>query len=1726
VLFTKDAQVNVGTLVASTLKMSNEDFLQSRYRLEGGSENAIVNQGVLKAKGGDGKGGSVALVAAKIINEGSITTPKGTVGLVAASKVVLDMGGPVRIQVEEGALNALIEQGGAIRAEGGRILMTAKAANELRTTVINHSGISVAASIDTNEAGEIVLAGGENGGVAVSGRLDVSSSVGKGGKVQITGSDILLKSGSSINASGAKGGGTVLVGGDWQGSGSLQQAKTVTMEQDAVIDASAVDVGDGGKVVLWSDIHNAESITAAKGLIKASAGINGGNGGQVETSGKILDVAGVAVLAGTTNGRSGFWLLDPDNLTIDAAGRTSITNSLNNGTSVEINTSSAASFGTTVNFTGATGDVIMRGGDISVSPSAAVNFTINASGGIVLGGNITSSSNSLNINIIPGTVNGTTKSIVFRDSSSWTTRGGNISLRGPVELWSDLTLNTSSVSGGGSVLFGSTIESLKLDTFTSSGNSTWVAPSNVTKVEVLLVGGGGGGGYDAGGGGGGGGVIYNTSYAVTAGTSYNVTVGAGGTGGVGYVNGTNITGATNEQKGVNGTIGGNTSFATLTAIGGGSGGGKGQAGGSGGANGGSGEKYISGTNSSLADYYAGAGGSGAGANGGAAVNYGNGTGKAGDGGIGSSNSITGITQIYGSGGGGGVYSSSSIAGNGSVGSAAGGNFTSNANAVPAADPLTASASYGGGGAGGGVVSAGHGNGTSGASGAVFIKYQYPNNLTINSGSGAVTFNGTVGNVGAIGNLSLSSANGTTTVNTSLVATTGSQTYSNPVTISQAATLRAASITTSSTMGASSNALTMTTDAVSIGGVLSGTSSLIIQPYTSSTTIGLNTGAGNLSLNATEISRLSGFSSITIGSTNGTGAINLTGTTSIGSSTTLRADSASINIGSSFSVTGNLTVNTTGTTTISGTNVNATGTETYTGAVALGASTALAATTVNTQSTISGGGYDLTVTGNSNVGAAITNLGNYSVTGTTTLGGNVSATGNQTYTGQVTLSGAARAITAGNNIALTGGAVSASALNLDMTATSGGVSSPGSIALTGGNLSITQGGNSTISGIISGSGSVTKAGSGTLILSGSNTFTGNVALNAGTLNLNSSSALGNNGTISFGGGALQFSSSNTNDYSSRFSTAASQQYKFDTNGQNVTLNTAMTSSGATLTKSGTGTLILTGNNTYSGLNTISAGVLQVGNGGASGWIVGNVANSGDLVFNLSSNHVIVNSTVSNAFTGYISGTGNLTKNGSGNLTLDAGGDFFAYPCYRTSLCNGVNVGSVAASSFTGDITINQGRLIGVNQRNANTLLAGNQTSSFGNPALGKTITINSGGTLVFGNNDVLDYSASTPNVTIVVNSGGLITNQQASDSSAQTGVFNALGNVTLNGGNISSIGGYNTSFRAFYLRGEVTATGNTTSYITQSGNDSSSGVQISSSSINVTSGSTLIVSTAFNDQPAATSSLTKSGAGELVLTGTNSFSGNLTITGGNVTLGDGGSTGSIPTSNTSATSISAGANFRFNLNSSINFNGSITGAGSVVQMGTGTTTITNNNTYTGGTTISNGTLNLGAASAIGPAGTRAANGNITFSGGTLQYSASNQVDYSGRFSTADSQQYKIDTNGQNITLASAMTSVGGSLTKSGSGNLILTGLNTFTGLTTVSSGSLIVGANGTSGALASNNVSLTGNIAFTRSDDITFSGNISGTGGFGKSGNGNLTLTGTNSYSGDTLIASGRLIVGD
>ncbi len=134
----------------------------------------------------------------------------------------------------------------------------------------------------------------------------------------------------------------------------------------------------------------------------------------------------------------------------------------------------------------------------------------------------------------------------------------------------------------------------------------------------------------------------------------------------------------------------------------------------------------------------------------------------------------------------------------------------------------------------------------------------------------------------------------------------------------------------------------------------------------------------------------------------------------------------------------------------------------------------------------------------------------------------------------------------------------------------------------------------------------KLGTGTLVLTGNNTYSGGTLLNAGTLNVGSTGALGNTGTLSFNGGTLQYSAANHTDYSGRFSQEIGQNYRIDTNGQNITFAAALNSqTGPLLTKLGDGTLTLTGASRYSGATTVSAGVLLANSAGGSATGTGTV-----------------------------------------------------------------------------------------------------------------------------------------------------------------------------------------------------------------------------------------------------------------------------------------------------------------------------------------------------------------------------------------------------------------------------------------------------------------------------------------------------------------------------------------
>ena len=231
------------------------------------------------------------------------------------------------------------------------------------------------------------------------------------------------------------------------------------------------------------------------------------------------------------------------------------------------------------------------------------------------------------------------------------------------------------------------------------------------------------------------------------------------------------------------------------------------------------------------------------------------------------------------------------------------------------------------------------------------------------------------------------------------------------------------------------------------------------------------------------------------------------------------------------------------------------------------------------------------------------------------------------------------------------------------------------------------------------------------------------------------------------------------------------------------------------------------------------------------------------------------------------------------------------------------------------------------------------------------------------------------------------------------------------------------------------------------------------------------------------------SGTTVLTGDNTYTGDTTIQGGILQLGNGGTSGSI------AGNVLDNAILKFDRSNSMTVAGLISGSGTVEQAGAGTTILTANNVYTGGTTISSGTLQLGNGGATGAiVGDVANNGTLV-------------VDRS-------------DT----LTLAGAVSGTG-AVHQDGAGTTILTGGNTYTGGTTISAGTLQLGNGGATGSIMGD-VTDNGRLVFNRSDTLTFAGAISGTGAVAHTGTGTTVLTADHSYAGGTTISAGTLQLGN
>src|SRR5262245_57160100 len=344
VLFGSNAVVNTAGFLATTSDIKNKDFMAGRYNfnIPGRPDASIVNNGNITAA----SGGFAALVAPGVRNTGTITATLGTVGLAAGNSFTLDFYGDRLITLAVGdkiagqvvdvqtrkPLRSLVENTGKLRANGGRVELTAAAARHVVDSVINTSGVIEAISVG-QRGGTIVLSAATAGGhhhhakaprqtIRVSGTLSASGKDGgKGGKVVVTGQNIEI-SNARIDVSGRDGGGTALIGVG-QGGGRhdageashrrkgheherIANASTVSVDRASVIDASATGSGNGGTVVvtgenievrnsridvsgrdgggtavIGGDARNASTVSVdSTSTIDASAR-NSGNGGNV-----------------------------------------------------------------------------------------------------------------------------------------------------------------------------------------------------------------------------------------------------------------------------------------------------------------------------------------------------------------------------------------------------------------------------------------------------------------------------------------------------------------------------------------------------------------------------------------------------------------------------------------------------------------------------------------------------------------------------------------------------------------------------------------------------------------------------------------------------------------------------------------------------------------------------------------------------------------------------------------------------------------------------------------------------------------------------------------------------------------------------------------------------------------------------------------------------------------------------------------------------------------------------------------------------------------------------------------------------------------------------------------------------------------------------------------------------------------------------------------------------
>ncbi|MYM41770.1 YDG domain-containing protein [Duganella qianjiadongensis] len=301
VLFGAGAQVDVNGLVASSLALSNSDFLAGKNNFSGSPDaGKVSNAGTIRTPAG----GQVFLIAPSVENRGIISTENGEVVLAAGHSVQLFEAADPNLQVVVSAASDQALNLGQIVAQGGRI--------GVYGALVNQRGRISADSAVRGANGKIMLkSSGTTLLEAGSSTSATGSNLNIGGDIMLLGPQVGLTGDAVVDASGAAGGGTVLLGGDYQGRNpAIANAKQSYVGKDSVIRADAISAGDGGKVIVWGD-----DATRMYGSISARGGARSGNGGLIETSGHVLDMRGQADTR-AAQGKTGTLLLDPANIYI------------------------------------------------------------------------------------------------------------------------------------------------------------------------------------------------------------------------------------------------------------------------------------------------------------------------------------------------------------------------------------------------------------------------------------------------------------------------------------------------------------------------------------------------------------------------------------------------------------------------------------------------------------------------------------------------------------------------------------------------------------------------------------------------------------------------------------------------------------------------------------------------------------------------------------------------------------------------------------------------------------------------------------------------------------------------------------------------------------------------------------------------------------------------------------------------------------------------------------------------------------------------------------------------------------------------------------------------------------------------------------------------------------------------------------------------------------------